>query len=199
MLSTIGTAAQPTVSAQADAAKAYDEAKRLSAEGALAKSVSVLSPIIEEMEQQAEASTSSNTLKAQILKLQGDNFMQIGLIDRTAEMYQRALKAFSPDSAPLLRADLQNAMFALYYRRNEYERARDIIDEAIAASRRANDFARLRRFTNNLGLAYAKSNMTDSALIAFNKAIAYSSASDDNLPIYINIADTHFNKGDLQA
>lgn len=199
-ISAIVAAAQPAaVSALADTAKAYDEAKRLSAEGALAKSVAVLSPIIEELEQHAEASTTSNTLKAQILKLQGDNFMQIGLLDRTADMYQRALKAVSPDSAPLLRADLQNAMFAVYYRRNEYERARDIIDEAIAASRRANDRARLRRFTNNLGLAYAKSNLTDSALIAFDEAIAYSSASDDNLPIYINIADTHFSAGDLKA
>lgn len=199
-LSAIVAAAQPAaVSALADTAKAYDEAKRLSAKGALAKSVAVLSPIIEELEKHAEASTTSNTLKAQILKLQGDNFMQIGLIDRTADMYQRALKAVSSDSAPLLRADLQNAMFAVYYRRNEYERARDIIDEAIAASRRANDRARLRRFTNNLGLAYAKSNMTDSALIAFDEAISYSSASDDNLPIYINIADTHFSAGDLKA
>ena len=44
-LSAIIAAAQPAaVSALADTAKAYDEAKRLSAEGALAKSVAVLSP-----------------------------------------------------------------------------------------------------------------------------------------------------------
>lgn len=131
-----------------------------------------------------------------IYRLQGDNFYNLGVTSRAADLYEQALKIADGLGRKKSAAELSNELFIIHLNSGNTALSKDLLTRALELYRSLDDEEGICKILNNLGILYYKLKDYDQSLYYYKKSLEVSSkdsAMTRNLSstILTNIAETY--------
>lgn len=140
-------------------------------------------------------------LEAEVSILRGHLEIKRGRYEPAAEHCEEAFRVLQRSGDDAALAKLHICFGHVYFRTGEFERAREYYEDALASARRAGDSRRQVQATINLALVCKERSDNDRALYLLGKANKILNVSGDYSyrgHVLLNMAVTHFHKGNLQ-
>ncbi|MFH1276790.1 MAG: sigma 54-interacting transcriptional regulator [Candidatus Eisenbacteria bacterium] len=140
-------------------------------------------------------------LEAEVSILRGYLEIKRGRYEPAAERCEEAFRILQRSGDDAALAKLHICFGHVYFRTGDYERAREYYEDALASARRAGDSRRQVQATINLALVCKERSDNDRALYLLENAKKILNVSGDYSyrgHVLLNMAVTHFHKGNLQ-
>lgn len=170
------------------------QAAKLTQHGEFARSMLMLDKLLEE----GASSDSLSLWKANALKANGLNHFSMGNPVKALSCYIDAERIARKLDATQLQSELYNDIFSIYYSRQEYGRAHDLLTAAISLNRANRDSVNLCKNYNNLGLVYYEEGHYGNAIVEMQRALLWAGSNNGyKALIYTNIAEVYYKQGML--
>lgn len=133
-----------------------------------------------------------------ILCLQADNFYNLGVTTRAAELYENALKISDAMGNKRKSAEICNTLFILHLFTGNNALSKDLLSKALKLYRQLGDSVGVCKILNNIGIMNFTQEDFPSSLIYYNKALEISGDDKEiKSRILTNMAKTFVMQGDL--
>ena len=134
------------------------------------------------------------------LSLQADNFFELGVHTRAAQLLNRAIQIASASQRPAEEAKLCNSLFIIHFTTHNYDISAPLLQRSLEIYTSLNDAKGQRNILNNIGLLnYARADYP-AALSYFERALRLSEAdSVASAKILTNIAELCYIEGNYTA
>lgn len=147
---------------------------------------------------------NKNSLKADssdvivLLSIQADNFYNLGITTRAAELYEKALKISDSIGDKRKSADICNTLFILHLFTGNNSLSRDLLTRSLKLYRSLGDSIGVCKILNNMGIMYFYQKDIDKSLEYYHKALDLAK-NDKEIRgrILTNMAKSFVEKGEL--
>lgn len=139
-----------------------------------------------------------------LLRLQGDNFYNLGVTSRAADLYEQALKLAKATGNKRRAASISNELFIIHFNSGNTALSQDLLTQSLDLYRTLNDTNGVCKILNNIGIFYYKTGDLDKSLRYYHEALNLSTKdstlSSTLLPtIYTNLAETLSMRGEYAS
>lgn len=175
------------------------EARRLSDEGHVARSLLILNDVIDDVKALRLPSRSDTVQLLEAYHIAGLNYRTLGNDTQSLTYYREAVTLAKAIYDKRRLGVLYNCIFAIYYTRGEYDRAKDLLDMSLSISIELRDSGSVCRIYNNIGLVYYERGDYKTALDYTDKALLYTRPGEEKerSSIYTNRGEIYYSMGDL--
>lgn len=136
----------------------------------------------------------------ELLRLQGHNFLNLGVSSRAADLFEQALKIAEATGQTKQIAHLSNELFIIALNSGNLSMSSDLLNRSLELYRSMNDKLGEGKILNNMGILYYKQGKYDESLKHYRKS--YDIIGPDTVlrsVILINIAENYSALGDYQT